>query len=365
MAKIKVAQIIDNLWVGGAEVFSVNLANSLANTDWAESHLIVTRVEDQLAARIDPAVKYLFLGKKRLLDIKAIWTLYKYLRKHQIKVVHAHSTSFFYPALLKIFTGIKLVWHDHYGKEIEPSGNRDYPYKQFSPLFNRVICVSEPLLQSNRKHLRCKKENMVYMPNFSTILPKGAAPAVVPPAGKRIITVLANIRPQKDYENLLLAVKELTKTFPDLLVYCVGLITPGEYQDLIEQKIKELQLGDTVVLTGPVNNPQEYLYVAEVGVLASNSEGLPLSVIEYGLAALPVVCTAVGQCPVLLGNGAFGALVPPRHPQQLAAAIANVLQNPGQAQQKAAGFLQHINKLYGKEQYITHICSLYSGLVKT
>jgi glycosyltransferase involved in cell wall biosynthesis len=66
----------------------------------------------------------------------------------------------------------------------------------------------------------------------------------------------------------------------------------------------------------------------DIVVLPSESEGLPVSVMEALAHGVPAVATDVGGVGELLGEGC-GELVPPRDPGLLAAALARVVDSPG------------------------------------
>ena len=62
-------------------------------------------------------------------------------------------------------------------------------------------------------------------------------------------------------------------------------------------------------------------------VLASDAEGIPVSLMEAMSYEIPVIATNVGGNPELLSGGC-GMMVPPRNPDALADAIAQVLGDP-------------------------------------
>ena len=365
MEPIRVLQIVDNLTLGGTESVALNLANDLNDEPGFQSFLVCTREEGPLNERIKPGVTYLFLGKKRQLDIAAIWKLHKFIRRNRINIVHAHSTSFYYPALLKVLHRFKLVWHDHYGLDIKPDGKRHYPYIPFSRAFNFAICVNETLLASNKKHLHVKAEKQDYLPNYSVTLStnNSAALSLTGSDAFRIVC-LANLRPQKDHKTLIEAFKIVKEQVPQSTLYCIGICTGDEYEKDIRQLIKNLNLEVSVVLTGGVNNPFLYLERSAVGVLSSQSEGLPLSLIEYGLAGLPVVCTSVGQCPDLLRGGENGILVPPGDSVALGNAIVSFFKTEGLKERLAFNFNFFIRNHYSKQAILQKLKIIYHSVIK-
>ncbi|HYJ78941.1 MAG TPA: glycosyltransferase family 4 protein, partial [Longimicrobiaceae bacterium] len=66
----------------------------------------------------------------------------------------------------------------------------------------------------------------------------------------------------------------------------------------------------------------------DVLVMTSTYEGFGMVVVEAMSQRLPVVATAVGCAPALLGRGAGGIVVPPRDPEALAAAVRRLLDDP-------------------------------------
>jgi glycosyltransferase involved in cell wall biosynthesis len=363
--KIVVANIIDSSRTGGSEIYSINLANALAETEEVESHLIITRIEETAQERVNKNVNYFFLGKKNLLDFAAIGRLFKYIKKHKIQIIHAHSTSYFYPVLLKYITGIKIVWHDHYGETINPNGKRDYPYIGFSRFFDYVICVSKQVLENNRKHLKLSEEKINYLPNFS-VLQSTDNELVSFDKTKINLVMLGVVRPQKDYENILQALHIVKQQYENIMFYALGLIPKDAYDDYIKkvfELVNTLGLENCVKFCDEVRNPSDYLKQAQIAILSSVSEGLPLSVIEYGLQGIPTVCTNVGECASLLGNGDYGWLVPAQNSKAMADAILEVINNKQIAGEKAEKFKAFTNANFSKKAVVGKIVGLYNKII--
>jgi glycosyltransferase involved in cell wall biosynthesis len=73
----------------------------------------------------------------------------------------------------------------------------------------------------------------------------------------------------------------------------------------------------------------EQIASASVFILPSHTENMPMAIMEAMAAGLPVVATTVGAIPEMIEDGKTGLLLEPRQPDQLAGAIARLLEDPG------------------------------------
>lgn len=105
------------------------------------------------------------------------------------------------------------------------------------------------------------------------------------------------------------------------------------YRAFLEKLIGELFLDGSVTLLGAVSEEgvRRELEAAHVFVLASDSEGAGVAIMEAMAMELPVVCTRVGGIPEVVENGVNGYLVEPGNPEQLADAILKLLLSPEDA----------------------------------
>lgn len=136
---------------------------------------------------------------------------------------------------------------------------------------------------------------------------------------------VGNLRRNKDYPNLLRATRIARERHPELVVASVG-------QGPLEQELKalhrELGLGDGFRFLGFRRDVHELLAAADVFVMGSAHEGLPVAIMEAFAAGLPVVATRVGGVPQQVREGREGFLVPPGDPQALADALVRVVEDP-------------------------------------
>jgi glycosyltransferase involved in cell wall biosynthesis len=147
----------------------------------------------------------------------------------------------------------------------------------------------------------------------------------VPPQALVCLTV-GRFDIAKGYQYQLASFRHLRKSpaWPDLLFVWVG---GGTHASRVPQLVRLLRADDKVRFPGPRGDVPALLDAADIFVLPSQFEGMPLAVLEAMAKGLPVIATAVSGIPEALGNA--GCLLPdpgnePALPEHLAAAISGL-----------------------------------------
>lgn len=186
--------------------------------------------------------------------------------------------------------------------------------------------VSEQVLQTMWPSRRARTEVLIHGIDTS-------APTREPGTGQRIRASLGvaddeilamtvgNLRRNKDYPNLLAAAKQARAELPKLRFIAVG---QGPLEEEIAQLHRELGLGEGFQLLGFRRDVADLMAAADIFVMGSAHEGLPVAIMEAFAAGLPVVATAVGGVPQQVREGTEGLLVPPVNPDALATALVKV-----------------------------------------
>jgi len=322
---MRILQIIDSLEAGGAERMAVNYANGLA--DRIEfSGLVVTRKEGALLDQINSRVSYLFLEKKSSFDLKALFELRKFVVENKVEIIHAHGTSFFMAFLLKLtLPSIQLIWHDHYGDSEFLSKRPLLSLKIIIPFYHGIIAVNQNLKIWAKQQLHFGKS--IYLPNFpvkeKTIANNTFLKGI---QGKRILC-LANLRAQKNHFLLVELAKKIKVSHPDWTFHLVGKDFFDSYSQQIKSLILEYNLENTVFMYGSKQDIQNIMEQSGIGILTSNSEGLPLALLEYGWYNKPVVVTNVGDVSLVVKNTENGYIIPPNEEDLFYEALIQLMEN--------------------------------------
>ena len=322
---MRIIQIIDSLEVGGAEKMAVNYANALA--DRIEfSGIIATRKEGDLKNQINAKVDYLFLNRKKTIDGKAILKLRDYCKTNKIEYLQPHSSSFFTAVLVKLLLpNLKIIWHDHNGLSEFLSSRKSVSLKIASLFFSGIVVVNDQLKQWANRELFCKK--VIYLPNFTVIdADQALSTQLHGIEGKRILC-LANLRFQKNHFLLLEVAEKIRLTHPDWTFHLVGKDFEDEYSQQLKKWIKDKQLQNSVFIYGTKNDTSAIIHHMDIAVLSSQSEGLPVAILEYGLLKKPVISTEVGEIPLIIKNGINGFIVPSKNEELFTKSLVQLIEN--------------------------------------
>jgi glycosyltransferase involved in cell wall biosynthesis len=370
MKRIGVMQVVDTLETGGAERMAVNIANALPRERY-RSYMCTTRREGPLEKLLAADVGRLRLRRRSRFERQAINRMADFIRANDIQVVHAHGASLFLAAMVSMKTrrgDMCVVWHDHFGR-CETEERAAWPYWLATRRVAGVIAVNERLAGWSRRKLGIAAERVRYVPNFVSLSSKreaGDAPAPPLPgsAGARIVCV-ANFRPQKDHLNLIRAMAIVVRGAPDAHLLLVGQTSDDAHCKAIRAEIAAQGLQRHVSFLGQRGDVAEVLRGCDIGVLASSSEGLPLSLLEYGAAGLPAVTTRVGQCAEVLDEGKAGVLVAPSAAGDLAEALAELLASAERRADLGARLRERVAAEYGAESAMRRIGEVYEASLAT
>lgn len=144
-------------------------------------------------------------------------------------------------------------------------------------------------------------------------------------AGERWVGYVGRLVPAKDTPTLLRAFAIVAVEMPSARLAIVG---DGVLRDSLVALASELGQGERVFFLGRRPDVADLLPHLELFVLSSVNEGLPLAVLEAMACARPVVATAIGELPAILGDGERGRVVQPGDPRALASAMLEILADP-------------------------------------
>lgn len=145
------------------------------------------------------------------------------------------------------------------------------------------------------------------------------------PKNHIVVGTVAVFRRQKRLQDWLEVANRVIKQQKNVTFLLVG---HGPEESLLRAKIKELNLGDRIVMPGFRPDGRRVMALMDVFLMTSEFEGLPMALLEAMALSKPVVATSVGGIPEVVKNGDEGFLTLVGAVDELAECTTKLLANP-------------------------------------
>ncbi len=242
-------------------------------------------------------------------DVKAVLELRKNIQAFKPDVVATHSSKAGIVGRIAAWTcGVPSVFTAHGWSFADgvPARQRKIALvceKACGLLSKRVIAVAESEREYGLEHKAVKADRLVcvYYGVEDT-----AGEGIDRSSRKRCteLVMVAGFRPQKDHATLFQALAKIQH-----LDWHLTLLGDGNLMSQTQQLAAELELSDRISFEGAVRDVDSYLRKADVLVLITNWEGMPISTIEGMAFGLPIIATDVAGTKEQVLEGENGLLV--------------------------------------------------------
>jgi glycosyltransferase involved in cell wall biosynthesis len=301
-------------------------------------------------------------------DIRGALRLARVLREQKIDVLHSHMfrASLFASPIGKL-CGVPVIIETTHVRETWRKGwfkSKFIIDRAVGHFIDRYIAVSEANSRYlvERKGIPEKKVSVIQngcsieRVERSAAHPEGIRESLGFSKSDLVLLVMARLEPQKGHRILLQALSLLRAEIPSIRLICLG---TGTLKDELTKTVRDLGLEDIVRFVGFRSNVGDWLAAADIGVLPSFYEGLPLTAVETLAAGIPLVATAVDGTPEVVVDGETGHLVPPGDPAAMAEAIGRLARQPELRRKFALAGRDRVLKQFTIQRQVERTSNLY------
>lgn len=319
---MKVVQVIPSFRMAGAEIMCENLCYALkkcgcdvvAVSFYSEHTAITNRIEQA-------GIRLVYLDKKLGLDISVYQKLFRLLKKEKPDVVHTHIGAARYAIPIAVLCGIPSKIHTVHSvaqQEQEKAGKiiNNFLFKCCGAV---PVALSEEVEKTVEEVYGLPERKIPVVLNgidLSKCQVKGSY------AKKETFKILhiGRFVDAKNHALILKSFAEFAEKYPDARLQLIG---DGELRKEMEQLATELGVAQKVQFAGLQSNVYPWLHDADVFILPSKYEGVPMTLIEAMGTGLPIIASAVGGISDMLEDGASALLIQPTQ-QELEFALEKI-----------------------------------------
>lgn len=363
MTPLVICHVLGSVEIGGAERVVLDLARMQRAAGHRVDVVTLSNTDGALASEFRRVVSTLESVPKRAngIDLALPLRLARWFRAHGTQVVHTHNEL---PLIYGAPAGKlarAVVVHSKHG--IVPVTRRAHWLRRGAAgAADLFVAVSDATADTARANRECAPDKLRVVINGTDLsrfpAPEGARAATRRelgiPTEARVLITIGRLVKEKNHALLVRAVAPLLRHDRRLI-----LVGDGPLRDDLRARVQGLENGRYVHLTGARQDVPALLAAADAFVLSSDSEGLPIGLLEAWAAGLPVVSTAVGGIPGAVRSEETGLLVPPGDERALTEALRRVLDGDESVGRMAESGRAHALDTYSAEHMTNSYFSLY------
>lgn len=365
--RISVVHFCNERVRGGAEEHMLTLLRGL-NRHLFRLHLVCTPELARLMKHDLPSDVEVF--QLRLDKPWQMWSamqLAEILRRRRVEILHSHL---FYASLFSSpvawMCSVPVVVETPHVREVWRQGlkSRYTIDRLVGHCVTHYIAVSEAngRYLAEQKGLPAQKISVIHngsdLNRFRQARCKSAQKRATLGLQKEelVLLVAGRLEPQKGHSILLKALPQVRHAFPNVRAVFAG---EGALVRQLQQQARDLGLEEVVDFVGFQSNMEDWFSVADITVLPSFYEGLPLAAIESLAAGTPVIATAVDGTPEIVIHERTGLTVAPGADDELATAICALLADPKLRSQFGSAGRAWVEQEFSQERQIKKTEDLY------
>ncbi|WP_310467753.1 glycosyltransferase [Sphingomonas sp.] len=327
---LTIAHVISAPTAGGAEIYVKDLA--LALHDRGQRPVIVciasaveagrsAESEIRFVAELDAAgIPWQIIGPQcRRNPALGAWRVARAVRTHRADVYHSHTKP---GILFGLLLRIPRV-HTHHSSIAKMPR---WAYALLSPLVDAYVGISERCGEALAGFSGRTVTTIRNAVSFERMRPWPGRPRVAP--ARLECLAVGRLRAPKNYALLIDALALLPPRVRDRVHVAIAGQCLAQPRRALDARIRAAGLENVVTILGDRADVPALLQRAQLFLISSAWEGLPIALLEATVSGLPFIATDVGGCAEVAAAAGNGVIVPPGDPAAFAAALAALVDDP-------------------------------------
>ncbi len=345
-----IAHVIFRLDVGGLENGLVNLINGLPLDEFRHAIICIDRSTD-FANRIRREdVEIVEIRKRPGFDLRALWRLYKTIKRLKPKILHTRNLAALDALLPGIIAGVRYRIHGEHGWDVNDLGGKNrrlqWLRKLHSPLITRYVTVSRHLCEYLANNVGIESERVYTICNgvdVDRFRPKPDRQKTrkvlhsILAEDAMVFGTIGRMQAVKGHIDLVEAFARLVNKNDKYRQHArLVIVGEGPARDAVSEAIARAGIAELCWLPGHRDDVPEIMASLDVYVQPSLAEGISNTILEAMACGLPVIATRVGGNSELVLQDTVGSLVPSSDRGALASVLEEYATDTGKILRQGA-----------------------------
>ena len=365
---MRILQISSAASFGGGERYVADLTNSLHKR--GHDLYVAVRPRSPLIEQVRiPATRIKTLPLRNALDVQSAHELARFVRKHEIDVVHAH--------MARDYTLAAYAARRNRNAKFVVTRHVLFPlnrlHRQTLGRAHRVIAVSNAVARELRRERITSDDRIVVVYNGIDVeriasLGSGFGDGRFLtehglPLEPLLVGSIGELRTLKRHDDFTRAAAMVAREVPNVHFVLAGVdtSTSGEVRKSLEQLVSELGLQDRFHFLGWLENAAELLFVLDVFVSASETESFGLAIAEAMACEAAVVATETDGARELIENEQTGVLVPIGNVEEIAQSVLKLLADGRSRTEMGRRAAEAVQTHFSLARMVDEIEAIYSA----
>lgn len=326
---MKVVEIMPEFGLAGAEIMCENLIYGLIDKNIevvvVSLYTFESAITDRMKAR---GIRIIYLGKKSGLDFSVYKKLNDVLKTEKPDVVHTHRYVMQYAIPCALINRVQVCVHTvhNVAKKEQDFIKRKQAYLFYHLLKVRAVALSNEIKKTVCAEYKLKENEVPVIFNGEDL--SGFRKKDNYQKGERLkILHIGRFMDAKNHKCIMETAIELLHMGQKIELFLVGNYETEIGSKCIEM-VRENKCDKYIHFMGLQDNVKPFLENADIFILPSKYEGVPMSLIEAMATGLPIIASNVGGIPDMIDNYESGILITPNK-EELKKTIEELSENEG------------------------------------
>jgi glycosyltransferase involved in cell wall biosynthesis len=362
---MKVLYFINTLAGGGKERRLIELLKGLINRQDFQFELVVMSDDIYYKEIFDLNIKINYLIRKTKKDISIINRIYKLCHSYRPDIVHCWDsmTAFYLFSVCKLLK-IKFLNGMVVGCPVRQNIFNPH-YLRAKITFPFSDCIAGNSLAGLKAYNAPARKSKVIYNGFNfdrlrNITPSEIIREQLKITTKYIVGMVASFSINKDYKTYYLAAQQVLDKREDITFLAIG----NETDSQISKELIDKRFSQNFRLLGKRSDIESYVNAMDICVLATFTEGISNSILEYMAAGKPVIATIGGGTAELVKDNETGFLINQLQPGELADKIELLINDPKLCLRFGLAGKLKVKEEFSIDQMVNGYIDLYYFLMK-